>query len=217
MSNLDPLDTYAKFISLKLHFTSPNYNFFTYQGKTKVSKESFLSRKDQFQFIKLSRICNEDTIIDYLVANFIENKQWIGDFVHAEGMDNYYKYLKVKESLSYIFETELDGLFETHIKLSEIFKSPKNSYCEFLYKYMNKTISPQTMTLIINFLNLKNKFDNDYGTDDLMWSKIKNISTKLYPFILDGYHNSARRNVFKNIFIIKIKEHFNEGHETSLS
>ena len=46
---------YALWNALKLHFTSDSYDYFKYNGKTNVSKQTFSIRKDKYQFYKLSR------------------------------------------------------------------------------------------------------------------------------------------------------------------
>jgi hypothetical protein len=44
-------ECYALFHALKLHFTS-KYDFVKYSGKTNVTQDSFMIRKDKFTFYK---------------------------------------------------------------------------------------------------------------------------------------------------------------------
>jgi len=46
---------FALYNALKTHFTSTSYDFFKYNGKTNVSKETFMKHKSKYQFYKLSR------------------------------------------------------------------------------------------------------------------------------------------------------------------
>ena len=41
---------YCLYLAMKNHFTQEEYDFFKYNGKINAIKESFLSRKDRYQF-----------------------------------------------------------------------------------------------------------------------------------------------------------------------
>ena len=53
---------FALYNALKLHFTSESYDYFKYNGKTNVSPQSFMTRKDKYQFYKLSRKYNPEEL-----------------------------------------------------------------------------------------------------------------------------------------------------------
>ena len=48
-------EAFSLYESLKLHFTKESYDFFKYNGKTKVSVQSFENRKDKYHFYKIGR------------------------------------------------------------------------------------------------------------------------------------------------------------------
>ena len=56
---------FAMWNALKLHFTSDSYDYFKYNGKTNVSKQSFTTRKDKYQFYKLSRKYSLEDFINF--------------------------------------------------------------------------------------------------------------------------------------------------------
>ena len=62
---------FAMYNSFKLHFTSTSYDYFKYNGKTNVTKENFMRRKDRYSFYKLSRKYSIAELKEYLVANFV--------------------------------------------------------------------------------------------------------------------------------------------------
>ena len=43
---------FALYNALKLHFTSDSYDFIKYHGKTNVSTQTFMKRKDKYSFYK---------------------------------------------------------------------------------------------------------------------------------------------------------------------
>ena len=67
---------------MKAHFGKGDYDFVKFNGKTKVSRDSFWKRKDRVLFVMLGRKYNShliQSVEDYLLANFIvETKGYIG-------------------------------------------------------------------------------------------------------------------------------------------
>ena len=47
-------DAYRLYLAVKLHFTTPNYDFFRHNAKVNSSLNSFLKRNDRFLFHKLT-------------------------------------------------------------------------------------------------------------------------------------------------------------------
>ena len=48
-------EAFGIYQALKLHFTTENFDYFKYNGKSKISVTSFENRKDKWFFYKLSR------------------------------------------------------------------------------------------------------------------------------------------------------------------
>ena len=44
---MDGFEVYKTYLALKLHFSKDNYNFFTFNGKSRASLQSFEKRKDK--------------------------------------------------------------------------------------------------------------------------------------------------------------------------
>lgn len=107
-------ETFGLYESLKLHFSKDSYDFFKYNGKTNHSVQTFENRKDKYFFYKLSRkFNNKDEMVDFLVANFLEDdKVWVGKLLDEQSEDVYRKRLKVIQSLSYTFENDCRNLFD---------------------------------------------------------------------------------------------------------
>jgi len=88
---------FALYNALKLHFSSPSYDYFKYHGTTNVSESSFLNRKDKYSFYKLSRKYSLEEMKNFYIANLLENDvKWIGDIMGPEGEDVYKKWQKKK-------------------------------------------------------------------------------------------------------------------------
>ena len=69
-------EAFGLYQSLKLHFTTDSYDYFKYNGKTKVTVTAFENRKDKYHFYKLSRkYTNKEDLINFIVANLIEDEK----------------------------------------------------------------------------------------------------------------------------------------------
>ena len=52
---MEGYEVYKIYLALKLHFTKDNYNFFTFNGKSRASLSSFEKRNDRYFFKKLGK------------------------------------------------------------------------------------------------------------------------------------------------------------------
>lgn len=176
---MNPFDVYRMYIALKMHFTSPTYDFVKYRGKVNLKIENFEKRKDIFHFKKVSKLGDETTIKKYFIANLTENKDfWIGDY--ELGKKNYHSYISRLESLSYNFKNELKMLDKN---------LPKNIECNGstypkllnLYYNNNKKISLETLIILLDLLKVKDYFDSNMG-DDVFWKSTSFLIEKYRPF-----------------------------------
>lgn len=77
-------EVYRLYLAMQRHF-STDYDFFKYNGKVRVTTDSYSKRNDLFSFEKLSRLIPEEDYIDFFVAHFLENpKCWIRDMSKAK-------------------------------------------------------------------------------------------------------------------------------------
>ena len=194
---LSSYETYKLYLALKMHFTKKNYNYFEYNGKTNATMDSFLARKDKFQFQKLCRKYDKDQIQDFLVANFIKGKSWVGDFLDDECDDTYKAYMKRKQAFTYHFQTELENMFDDVNDPADIFKAKTGQYPELITRYLNDTLSIETMIVFNAYVKFFNKFDDRLGKDDIIWSKIRFLCEKVMPFV--EYDKKKMKNVLRKL------------------
>ena len=92
-------DAYRLYLAIKLHFTTPNYDYFRHNAKVNSSLNAFLKRNDRFFFHKLATKYGDDLMM-YFVSNFVDRpKTWVGDLVRADGDTIYNKWRKYNEIL----------------------------------------------------------------------------------------------------------------------
>jgi hypothetical protein len=176
-------EAFSLFQALKLHFTSDSYDFFKYNGKSKVSVDAFENRKDKYHFYKLSRrLPNRDELIMFIVANFLNNENlWVGDLLSEESETIYRERQRVIQSLSYIFENDCKVIFEDCKDPNEVLSS-SGDYPRLLTMALRKEISIETITIlnaILQFLPMWNK----KITDTIRWPIYQRKLAKYSEFL----------------------------------
>jgi hypothetical protein len=187
--------TYAMFHALKLHFTSDSYDYVKYHGKTNLSKQTFSTRKDKYSFYKLSRKYSLDELKNFLVANFlVKDITWVGDLLGPEGEENYIKWQKRNQALTYTFKNDMMYLLENFDR-DKIFIVENGNYPVLLQEMMRNKISIETLMILENqfhFIELWSK----KISDDIIWPNIKRRIMKYKPFV--NYDNDT--------FMVQTKE-----------
>ena len=184
-------EIYCLYLALKQHFTVDKYDFFKYNGKTKnVSKESFLARKDRFQFERLARKCENP--MTHIMVNLLQDKTWIGDMLDDDAFESTLHYVKKVQSMSYIFKNEI----EKYDNLKDLFKMQDNGYPMFLNEYMRGDLSFETIIILDAFIGFIAKFDAQFK-DDYLWSKFSTKARKFAPFLLREFDKNKFKDLLK--------------------
>lgn len=163
-------EVFCLYQSLKLHFSQDSYDFFKYQGKSRLTIESFENRKDKWHFTKLSRKFNhKDECIDFLVANFLDNdKVWVGTLLAEEAETLYRQRQKVIQSLSYTFENDCTRLFGSGEDPNGIIRVTDGQHPVLLKNAMQKTIQIETLCILNGILQFLPMWKNKI-TDNIIW------------------------------------------------
>lgn len=178
-----PFDCYKVYLALKNHFTTDQYDFHRYSGKSRAKLESFYKRKDRFWFEKVARNKNDNEIIDFFVSNFMSvtdpQTLWIGDII-KEGETNYTKWKKKVQSLSYMFKEEVEPLFSNN-NFDSVFMIENNKHPILLKEHLNDRISIETMIILDKILGYKKDFDKKMK--DPIWEIVSFKIKKYNPFL----------------------------------
>ena len=162
---MQPIDAYLMYCAMKAHFDKSDYDFVKYNGKSKVSRDSFYKRNDRIFFVKLTKkYKNKQDIQDYLLANFlIHPKGWVGKFDE----DNYVNWKKKIQSLSYTFKSEIEPILD-----SKLIAVSENTHPKLLKEYLGKRISAETMVILDKIMDYSSKWDVQMK-DDMIWPDTK--------------------------------------------
>lgn len=197
MSRLTALETYCLFVSLKMHFTVPKYDYFKYNGKTaRINSNTFLARRDRFHFQKLCRRVDGSEMRDYIVANLAKGVMYITDMISDEAEENYQEYLKRKQSFTYVFSNEISKLFSSVETPADLFRKVNGEYPGIVTQYLNGNISLETVCVLNAFVRFVSRIDERLGVDDVIWSKLRVQIQKFTPFV--EYDKDKIKSILKN-------------------
>jgi hypothetical protein len=192
--------SFALYNALKTHFTSQSYDYFRYNGKTNVSKETFLKRKDKYSFYKLSRKFSIEELKNFYVANFVYgDTSWVGEMTGPEGEVAYKKWQKINQSLSYVFENDVLGLIGNDTP-EHMLLVIDGQHPTLLREVMSSTISIETLCILNDIMNFFPMWNRKIS-DDIIWPNWRLKCEKYAPFI------QYDRLKFKNILKEAISEH----------
>jgi hypothetical protein len=196
---MNAFEAYQLYNAISMHFTT-DYDFFKYNGKTRVSESTFDARRDKYMFHKLSK--HEDPLT-FLVANFSEGKKvWVGDLFSNDKEIVYNEFLRRQQSLTYLFQCDIDNLMDD---FEENFRVPNGDYPHLLKLLNRKKVSKETFIILqdcIRFFGTWNKQIND----TVLWPSIAMNCKKLYPFL--KYEKDKYNAILKN----KIKDGHTSQH-----
>ncbi len=171
-------EAYRLYLAIKQHFTTPNYDYFRYNGKVNASIQTYEKRRDKFHFAKLAR--HKDPV-GYLVSQFITGNftGWVGDLFGEESERVYTQYLARHQSLTYNFQSDLGKLEEGFVSK---FRVKDGQHPEALVLFKRGVISPETFTILNDVLNFFPLWDSKID-DTVLWPSIRDRMLKYRPFI----------------------------------
>ena len=174
---MNEFDACQLYMALKLHFTT-KYDYFKYNGKTKLTIAQFNKRKDKYQFVRLARKYTDEEFVEYCYANLIRGKQWIGDF----SKDNLLEHQRVIQSLEYNYKNDLEKLLTNAENFDILFECGQGSHPRLLKQYLGKKISLETMVILNKVLEYKPHWDKAIS-ETYIWPDISKRLEKYSPFV----------------------------------
>jgi len=191
-------EAFALYNALKTHFTSSSYDFFKYNGKTNVSKDSFMKNKAKYQFYKLSRKYSLEQLRNFFLANFIYgDSTWVGEMLGPEGDKAYSKWQKTNQSLTYVFENDIIRLVGNDAP-DQMLIVNDGQHPKLLREVMSGTIAIETMVILNDIMNFFPMWNRKIS-DDIIWPNWRLKCEKYAPFVT--YDKVKFKNILKEIVI----------------
>jgi hypothetical protein len=176
---MNTFECYQLFMALKMHFTSPSYDFVKYNGKLKSATPQALERhKQKFYFQKLQKMKDPK---GYIIANMLRtDKLWIGDLFSSEGEACYEAWRKRRESLYYTFTQECKSVLNPDFDSN--FRVRDNEHPLLLRNVINDAISLDSFLILDACVVFMHYWDRKLK-DDLLWDMVSTKSRKYTPFM----------------------------------
>lgn len=180
--------------ALKLHFTG-SYDYLKYNGKTNVTKQSFLNRKDKYTFYKLSRKYRSEELQNFYVSNLIiDPSMWAGEMTE----ENFLAWKKINESLTYKFQQDVSMLFDKYSP-QELVKVSDGQYPNLLIELMQGSITLETVVIIDRLIKVVPVWSKKIQ-EDIIWPSWEKKIVKYSPFV------QFQEDKCKNILKEKVKQ-----------
>ena len=175
-------DLYCTYQAIKLHFTSENYNFFQYDGKTRVSVDAFQKRRDKFLFHRLARKYRDDEMVPFLVANFVHSDDnWTKSLLEDEAEETYRDWKRTTDSMSKIYQEDLQKI-ATKETFNDLFKVEDGQFPKLLVHFMQNDVTLETMVILNNIFDFIRIWDKKIS-DDIIYPKISRKIRKYGAFL----------------------------------
>ena len=174
---MEPIDVYLMYCAMKAHFGNTDYDFITYKGKSRVSRDSFYKRKDRFFFVKLSRKYKEyDEIRDYFISNFIKDRN---GYISSFNNENYENWKIRRYSFYGIFSEEIKPFVK---EFNPLFEVKKSEHPKLMKEFLGGRLSLETLIVLDELVKFTKKW-NQKLKDDIVWSDLKKIMNDYKRFL----------------------------------
>lgn len=179
---MDGFEVYKTYLALKLHFSKDNYNFFTFNGKSRASLQSFEKRKDKYFFKKLGTKYDETEIVNFLVSHFIiDGNCWIGN-LSVNKSKTYSDWKNRMQSMSFVFQNEMDALSDIEQDFDSLFKVTNGQHPIILKEHLAGNVSLESMVILQKIINYIPYFTSKIS-EPIVWPEVKKRVVKYEPFI----------------------------------
>ena len=179
-----PYEVYQKYLSLKQHFNKKDYDYFKFQGRVRANESSFEKRKDKHHFIRLSKIYKDEELTKFFVSNFVVTKDlWVGNATSAEGRQNYIAWKAKIQSLPYVFENEIEAMFDENENFNDIFNVEDGQHPPIVRHVFGNEVSLETFVVLDSILNFSSKF-NENIEETVIWPELYSMCNNYAPFVV---------------------------------
>lgn len=181
------------YLAVKRHFGG-NFDYFKYNGKVSVTRESFERRRDRFKFEKLA---NHHDPLGLLVANLSRDPEaWVGDIVSGDdSSDRYAEYVKSTQSFSYFAREQISKIASSTLQGAGAVSSTSRPE-------IAKLVSSGQMSMeIASMLDLGIRFTDGWvSSGDPVLQKLGERIRRYRPFVKRQVSPTQLVEVVKKIF-----------------
>lgn len=191
-------DLYGLYQAIKLHFTSDRYNFFQYDGKTRVSIDAFQKRRDKFLFHRLARKYRDEEMVPFLVANFVHSDDnWTKSLLEEEAEETYRDWKRRTDSMTKVYQEDLQKVCSTPKEFDRLFEVEDGQHPKLLVAFLQRDVTIETLVILNNIFNFIKIWDKKIS-DDIIYPKISRKIRKYGAFLnvnVDKYKQLTKQTL----------------------
>ena len=180
---MSEFEAYKMYLALKAHFQTDAYDVVKMQGRIRASRKSFNGLGKEFAFRRLVKLYDrEETVCNFMVANFITGSRWGGVF-DATASKTYMDWQRRNQSLGYVFEQDLLRLFAeaAEHEVTDMFSRQPGSHPFILKAFLRNTICPETLVILDKLTAWV--ADCELDDTDPVWTDVRRLIVKYKPFV----------------------------------
>lgn len=175
-------EAYQIYQAVRLHFTTDKFDYFTYNGKSKTSVDTFNTRKDKYLYHKIARMYEEDELPYYYAVNFMKgDKTWINNMIRDDAELHYKNWKKWQQARLYNFTNDVQKLGE--IGFGNLIVCKDGQFPELLNFVFQGEISYDTLVILDHYMKLIDAW-NTKIEDDFIWKDFYKKFKKYKAFFL---------------------------------
>ena len=174
---MEPVDVYMMYCAMKAHFDKGDYDFVTYNGKTKINRKSFYKRKDRYFFVKVSRKYEtEEEIKNYFISNFIKDKKgYIANF----NDENYQSWQLKRQGFFNMFMVEMKPLVDA---FENLFVVENKQHPKLMKEFLGGRVSLETIIILNELVDYEQAWKKELK-DDIVWQDLNKLMTNYKRFL----------------------------------
>lgn len=161
-------ETYQLCHALKLHFNESKYDFFTYNGRTNVTLNSYYGKKgNKFLYESLSSKYSDQELQEYFISNLVSGDKNAGVY-GGSGADKYLEWKKNMQSITYNFTDQVSQLIDSVDKFDDLFRIDSGQNPILLKAFYQSDVSTETFLILNKILNFFPQFSRELN-DSYRW------------------------------------------------
>lgn len=172
-------DAYKIYTSLRLHFTTDNYDIRSGIAPKKPKAGVKPSFKKKLETLMKQYNYDEEEFINYLVANFLNGNDW-GIFENT-GPEIFIQWKRIQESLTYTYKQDMEYLATQSMLIEDTWVC-RNGHPAILKAYCGKKCSLETLVILNKLYRFSNEVDDNLVMDPV-WTSTSRLIHKYSPFI----------------------------------
>jgi len=172
-------DAYKIYTSLRLHFTTDNYDIRSGITPRPPKAGVKVSFKKKLEVLMKQYNYNQDEFINYLVANFLNGNEW-GIFENT-GPEIYTEWKRIQESLTYTYTQDVKNL-AMNVAILEDAWDCSQGHPVILKEYCGKRCRLETLVILNKLYKFTTEVDEQLVLDPV-WNSVSRTIHKYSPFI----------------------------------